>query len=789
VSNERRGAVEPAGVVSIPPAPSTTRTRLRVLVVSMGACGAVAAGVSLVVADASVGSVPLVAVFTVLLVLASLMPFTVIRKGEGQVVSADEAVLVAMLVVLPAGGVLAAALIGDAIAHLVRPRGALKFVFNLGAGALAVAGAILVRHALGDPPVGSHGAGALAAAVAGVLTFTVVTHASTAWAIATATGTSLRAMVAEQGPADVVGAVVAVSWGVLAVSATTNDLAAVAVLTVPIVGSWLVQHNEQQRRSLRALLDAAVSTGRAVRSGSAAEELTKAADEVLRTEGTRLSRVPPTSEELASTLHSAGGRRWLIAGEGHRWGRRRSEDETLLGALAAIGDIALRNEALLDAAGRDPDTGLVTGAVLHERIDLLLERHRVEGLSVLVIRVPRLDVVNQTLGPSAARRERAEVARRLRLVVDEPASAEAARKLVGYLSDGDFVVALPAVSNGSVALGAARMFQRQLRQPLTVDGVELSIDVTIGVRMCTPDGEPDATAGQLLHDAVVTAARIARVGGERIQLAEGSRTSSEGAPFALEAELRLALQRHELVVAYQPIVSTGDAHVVGAEALVRWNHPERDWLQPGAFIPIAEQTALIVGIDRYVLREVAQQLRAWSDDGLERSFTVAVNLSARHLTEPDTVRFMQALLDDTGIEAHRIKLEVTESSVTLDAMAAAHTLDELHRLGLGIAIDDFGTGYSSLLYLRDFPADTLKIDRSFIARMLSSAGDAAIVAAIIRLGHTLGLSTVAEGVETDEQLVALRSLGCDAAQGFLWSEAVRPERFRQRWWPQPDGPT
>lgn len=782
--HERTGA--PEGVVPDDQATPATGTRLRLLVVSMTAAGSVAVGASLMAGDAGLGPVAYVAVFTVLLVLASSLPFTVIRKGEGKEFTADEAVLVAMLVVLPVGGVLAAALIADAVAHLVRRRGVWKAVFNQGAGALAVSAAILVRAALGDPPVGSHEAGALAAAAAGVLVYSVVSYASTWFAIASATGTSIRAMVAEEAPTDVVATVVAVGWGVLAVSATTNGTAAVAVLTVPIVGSWLVRHNEQQRRSMRALLDAAVATGQAVRSGSAARELTKAADEVLRTQGSRLSRTPPGPGESASVLNPPGGERWLIAGERHRWVRRQSEDETLLDALAAIGDIALRNEALLDAAGRDPDTGLITGAVLQERIDLLLESHRSEGLSVLVIRVPRLDVVNQTLGPSAARRERAEVASRLRLVVDEPASAEAAPKLVGYLHDGDYVVVLPTVSSGPVALGTARMLQRQLHQPLTVDGVELSIDVTIGVCVCTPERQPDATAGQMLHDAVVTAARIARVGGERIQLTEDSQTSPQEAPFALEAELRLALQRRELVVAYQPIVSTADAHVVGAEALVRWKHPQRGWLQPGAFIPIAEQTALIVGIDRYVLREVAHQLRSWSDDGLEPSFAVAVNLSARHLTEPDTVGFIRSLLDDTGIRAHRIKLEVTESSVTLDAVAAAHTLDELHRLGLGIAIDDFGTGYSSLLYLRDFPADTLKIDRSFIARMLTSSGDAAIVAAIIRLGHTLGLSTVAEGVETDEQLVALRSLGCDTAQGFLWSKAVRPERFRQRWWPQPD---
>lgn len=770
------------GATSDRPA-SGTGTRLRALVVFVAACGSLAATGSLVIGDAALGPLHYVVVFTLLLAVTRLLPFMLIRRGEGEEVDADEAVLVAMLVTLPAGGVLAVALAGIALAHLVRRRSAIKTVFNLGAQALAVSGAVLVELALADPSAGSQGAGALAAAAGGALTYSAISCITTWWVLATATGIPMRTMALKDGPLDALTAVAAVSWGVLAVAGTTTTVATVAALLVPIGVSWLVRHNEQQARALRALLDAAIATGRAVGSGSASSTLAKSADEVLRTQGSRVSAVPPGPNESGAPLPLTGGRRWLIAGETHRRDRQRRRDTTMLEALAAVGDVALHNEALLDAAGRDPDTGLITGAVLHERVDGLLDSHRGDGLAVLVVRVPRLDVVNQILGPAAARGQRAEIARRLRLLAEEPGPA--LPKLVGYLSDGDYVVVVPTVSQETVALGAARMLQRQLQQPLSVDDVELTIDVTIGVRVCTPEREPDANGARLLHDALVIAARIARAGGERIQLAEGSQTGQIESPFAVEADLRRALQRREFIVAYQPIVSTVDGHVVGAEALVRWNHPERGWLQPGEFIPIAEQTALIVGIDRYVLGEVAHQIRSWSADGLPPSFSVAVNLSARHLAEPDTVRFARSLLEETGIEAHRIKLEVTESSVTLDAVAAANTLEELHRLGFAIAIDDFGTGYSSLLYLRDFPADTLKIDRSFTARMLSSAGDAAIVAAIVRLAHTLGLSTVAEGVETDDQLAALRSLGCDSAQGFLWSEAVRADQFRQQWWPEP----
>lgn len=763
------------------------RSRLWALTAAIVVLAVAAAGAAVATGDDGFGPLGLVAVFTALLALTRVLPFVVVRRGEGEEVSADEAVLVAMLVLLPAGGVLAAAVVGTVLAHVIRRRDVLKSVYNHGVQALGVSAALLVEHVLADPEQGATSGAALAAACAGVLLYSAITSSAIRVAVATATRVPIGRLVVEGAVVDLVAALAATGWGAVAVAATTSAAASVAVLAVPIVGSSLIRHNEQQHRSMHALLRAAVATGQAVRSGGAADELIDAADELLRTQGSRLSRTPPLAGELGVPLASRGGQLWLVAGKRHPRDTRGRADRTLLDALAAIGDIALENEALLDAAGRDPDTELITGALLHERIDVLIEEVGADGLAVIVVRVPRLDTVKETLGPVAARRERAEVAQRLLQVVEPRTAEPGPPALVGFLGDGDFTVVLPRVTGAANALEAARQVERALRDPVTVDGVALTVEAAIGVRVCSPRAEEVASAS-LLQEAVATAARIARVGGERIQLSQPDDGDAGAPTFALEAQLRHALRCRELLVAYQPILTVAGERVIGAEALVRWKHPTRDWLQPGQFIPVAEQSSLIVAVDRYVLRDVAEQLRTWHDQGLPSSFAVSVNMSARHLVEPDTVDFVRRLLGETGVEPHRIKLEVTESSVTLDAVAAAHTLDALHQLGLGIAIDDFGTGYSSMLYLRDFPTDAMKIDRSFIDRMGASPGDAAIVAAIIRLGHTLGLSIVAEGVERPEQRDALRSLGCDAAQGFLWSEAVRPERFRAEWWPSASDP-
>ena len=246
----------------------------------------------------------------------------------------------------------------------------------------------------------------------------------------------------------------------------------------------------------------------------------------------------------------------------------------------------------------------------------------------------------------------------------------------------------------------------------------------------------------------------------------------------LEADLRRAIERREFVVEYQPIMRLRTREIVGVEALVRWEHPERGLVGPADFIALAEETGLIVPIGAWVLREACRHGRRWQlereGEGEER-LTVAVNVSARQLAEPAFVDAVASALSETGMDPAGLCLEVTESVLIEDPDSSTDTLAALKALGVRVAVDDFGTGYSSLEHLRRFPIDSVKIDRSFVRGLPHSSEDVAIVGAVIELGHALNLSVVAEGVETADQLGNLQSAGCDTAQGFLFSRPEHPD--------------
>jgi EAL domain-containing protein (putative c-di-GMP-specific phosphodiesterase class I) len=241
----------------------------------------------------------------------------------------------------------------------------------------------------------------------------------------------------------------------------------------------------------------------------------------------------------------------------------------------------------------------------------------------------------------------------------------------------------------------------------------------------------------------------------------------------MEVALRRAPERGELRALYQPIVRLSDGAVIAAEALVRWEHPERGLLEPAQFIPLAEETGIIVAIGGWMLEEACHQAAAWPGNG--RSAAVSVNLSARQLSRDDLVDSVGAALHASGLDPDRLWLEITESTLMEDADAAVEALERLRALGAHLSVDDFGTGYSSLAYLRRFPVDSLKVDRSFVAGLGQDAEDSAIVEAVVSMAHSLGLSVVAEGVETDRQLARLNDLGCELAQGFYFAAPVPPD--------------
>jgi len=243
----------------------------------------------------------------------------------------------------------------------------------------------------------------------------------------------------------------------------------------------------------------------------------------------------------------------------------------------------------------------------------------------------------------------------------------------------------------------------------------------------------------------------------------------------LENDLRRAIERQEFFVQYQPIVSLETEVLVGFEALVRWNHPERGLVSPDEFISLAEETGLVTEIGVWVLREACKQLHSWQTAVGRETLTMSVNLSGKQLTQPDLIQQIEDVLRETGLNATWLRLEITESVVMENAELATNTLLQLRKLGVHLSIDDFGTGYSSLSYLHRFPVNTLKIDRSFIGRMAEGDENAEIVRTICTLANNLGMQVVAEGVETREQLNRLRSLHCEYGQGFLFSKAVDAE--------------
>lgn len=244
----------------------------------------------------------------------------------------------------------------------------------------------------------------------------------------------------------------------------------------------------------------------------------------------------------------------------------------------------------------------------------------------------------------------------------------------------------------------------------------------------------------------------------------------------LESALRLALERQELFLHYQPKVDLASGRMVGCEALLRWQHPERGLVAPAEFIPLAEETGLIVPIGRWVLQEVIRQVKAWQGSGLETP-AVAVNISARQFRTGDLPHLIRKILADSGLEPGFLELELTESMIMDDPAKAEMTLRAVKDLGVSLSLDDFGMGYSSLNYLRRFPFDNLKIDRSFIRDATSNASEAAVVTSIISIAHNLGIAAIAEGVETQRQLAFLRQNGCDTFQGYLFSKPLPAEQF------------
>ena len=419
-------------------------------------------------------------------------------------------------------------------------------------------------------------------------------------------------------------------------------------------------------------------------------------------------------------------------------------------------------EQLVHQAFHDSLTGLANRALFRDRLQHALagaERHP-PHVAVLFLDIDDFKATNDSLGHGHGDQLLAAAALRI-------SSATREGDTVARLGGDEFAVLLEHVPDAAGAAAVAERILDALRQPVLVSSRPTTIAASIGIAHSAAGTAED----ELLRNADLAMYAAKSRGKGRCMLFAPEMLSVLVDRLALEADLARALEREEFRLAYQPIIQLESGRPVGAEALVRWDHPERGLLGPGAFIPVAEETGAIVALGRWVLGEACREAARWQRGGAP-GFTVTVNLSARQLEDGSLVADVSAALRDSGLDPTCLVLEITESVLMRDAASAAAILRDVRALGVRLAVDDFGTGYSSLAYLQHFPISIIKIDRSFVAGLTQGGNDAALARTIVALGGTLSLTTVAEGIEEAEQETRLRELGCELGQGYLFARPL-----------------
>ncbi|OPY93802.1 diguanylate cyclase [Bradyrhizobium sacchari] len=407
-------------------------------------------------------------------------------------------------------------------------------------------------------------------------------------------------------------------------------------------------------------------------------------------------------------------------------------------------------------ARHDALTGLPNRVLFHEQLEQGLTRAKSDDqLAVLCLDLDHFKDINDSLGHPIGDALLKEVGRRLRATVGESDT-------VARLGGDEFAVVQIGRSEETAARSLAGRLVEVISAPYEIDDHQIVIGVSIGISLSPQDGShPD----ELLKNADLALYRAKADGRGTYRFFETGMDARAQARRLLEMDLRAALQRDEFEAYYQPIRDVASGHVVAFEALLRWNHPQRGLIAPINFIPLAEETGLIVQLGEFVLRTACTDAATWPAD-----IDVAVNLSPVQFRSPNLIASVTAALAASGLEAHRLELEITESVLLQNSEATLTTLHELRGMGVRISLDDFGTGYSSLSYLRSFPFDKIKIDRSFVSELATREDSMAIIRAVTGLGRSLGIVTTAEGVENDAQLELLRREGCTQAQGYLFSK-------------------
>jgi diguanylate cyclase (GGDEF)-like protein len=482
--------------------------------------------------------------------------------------------------------------------------------------------------------------------------------------------------------------------------------------------------------------------------------------------------VGPEDEAAAQTAVQRGqAQDYLVAG--HLDGRLLGH--AVLYALERrrmLASIRRLRQAEPSAASLDRLTRLPNRQAFHDRLENALDEARRHGqmVAVLLVGLEGFKLVHDTLGPAVGDPLLGGIAERL---TGGLAQFLRSGDTVARLSGEEFAVVLGHVPQMDEVSFAADALLEAFAPPFRLEGLEFFMTCSVGIAVHPFDG---ADASSLLHSADIALRRSREQGGNSVQFYLPAVNDRFLSRLELQNSLRIALARDEFQVHYMPQRDVATGRIVSMEALARWKHPTLGTIPPSDFIPLAEETGLILPLGERILRSACAQTRQWHEQGLPR-IRVSVNVSPRQFQRQNPVHLVERVLADTKLDPDRLELEITESAVMKDADAALETLRGLKSLGAGLAIDDFGTGYSSLSYLRSFPIDALKVDRSFVREVPARTDDAAIVTAIIAMARSLKLRVIAEGVESHVQQDWLRSHGCDEIQGYLISRPLPAEQI------------